>query len=306
MNEAAEDVVALDGAHRGRGDGGLGNLQPEAPVRPRPVVVVDVHVQHPFELAVGNDEQVVEAFGSQALDPALGVGVCSRRSDWGADRGDAFAAQHFVEGGGELGITVTDQEADLPGGVVEVEDQVACDLGHPQIVGVRRDPKEVHYPRVDVDHKELSNAAGKALNYYRYDAFGTLSNGQAGSTFGYAGQYTDNSSTSDAGFTNLRARWYQPSTGTFTTRDPAFTSTDTAYTYVGDDPVNGVDPLGLFCLLGTNPGGGCRRVWLVRLRRGAREVTVASELGRPTADHLANQIAQLIDGRQRASGAAME
>jgi hypothetical protein len=35
-------------------------------------------------------------------------------------------------------------------------------------------------------------------------------------------------------------------------------------------------------------------------------VTVAAELGRPTADHLASQIAQLIDGRQRASGAAME
>ena len=48
------------------------------------------------------------------------------------------------------------------------------------------------------------------------------------------------------------------------------------------------------------------RVWLVRLRRGADEVTVASELGRPTADHLAGQIAQLIDGRQRAPGAAME
>lgn len=48
------------------------------------------------------------------------------------------------------------------------------------------------------------------------------------------------------------------------------------------------------------------RVWLVRLRRGAAEVTVARELGRPTADHLAGQIAQLIDGSQRAPGAAME
>jgi hypothetical protein len=28
--------------------------------------------------------------------------------------------------------------------------------------------------------------------------------------------------------------------------------------FTGDDPVNGVDPLGLFCILGTNPGGGCR------------------------------------------------
>jgi hypothetical protein len=28
--------------------------------------------------------------------------------------------------------------------------------------------------------------------------------------------------------------------------------------YAGDDPVNASDPTGLFCLLGTNPGGGCR------------------------------------------------
>jgi hypothetical protein len=42
------------------------------------------------------------------------------------------------------------------------------------------------------------------------------------------------------------------------------------------------------------------RVWLVRLRRGSNEVIVAAELGRPSADHLAGQIAQLIDRRQRA------
>ena len=48
------------------------------------------------------------------------------------------------------------------------------------------------------------------------------------------------------------------------------------------------------------------RVWLVRLRRGNAEVVVATELGRPSADHLAGQIAELIGGRQRAQGGAME
>jgi hypothetical protein len=28
--------------------------------------------------------------------------------------------------------------------------------------------------------------------------------------------------------------------------------------YAGDDPVNNSDPTGLFCVFGTNPGGGCR------------------------------------------------
>ena len=36
------------------------------------------------------------------------------------------------------------------------------------------------------------------------------------------------------------------------------------------------------------------RVWLVRLRRGNRSVIIASGLGRPSADHLAHQINQLL------------
>jgi hypothetical protein len=36
------------------------------------------------------------------------------------------------------------------------------------------------------------------------------------------------------------------------------------------------------------------RIWIVRLRRGTRSVTVAEELGRPSADHLVRQINELI------------
>lgn len=53
---------------------------------------------------------------------------------------------------------------------------------------------------------------------------------------------------------NDRARWYQAQTGGFTTRDPAFASTDTAYTYANADPVNETDPTGLMPCL---PGGPC-------------------------------------------------
>jgi len=52
---------------------------------------------------------------------------------------------------------------------------------------------------------------------------------------------------------------------------------------------------------GARPVG---RVWLVRLRRGKRQVVVAAELGRPSADHLANQIAHVVSPG-RAEGAAM-
>lgn len=48
------------------------------------------------------------------------------------------------------------------------------------------------------------------------------------------------------------------------------------------------------------------RVWFVRVRRGQRVVIVANELGRPSADHLARQLAAVIGPRQRASGGAID
>jgi RHS repeat-associated protein len=94
----------------------------------------------------------------------------------------------------------------------------------------------------------ITNAAGDEIAFYGYDAFGNLAFGTPGSPFGYAGEYTDPST----GFSNLRARWYETQVGAFTTRDPAFASTDTAYIYAGDDPVNETDPTGLEDVLGNH------------------------------------------------------
>ena len=91
-----------------------------------------------------------------------------------------------------------------------------------------------------------TNQAGDETGFWRYDAFGTLAYGTPTSPFGYSGQYTD----ATTGLVNDRARWYQGQTGEFTTRDPAFASTGTAYTYAGDDPVDEDDPNGLSPALG--------------------------------------------------------
>jgi RHS repeat-associated protein len=86
-----------------------------------------------------------------------------------------------------------------------------------------------------------TNAAGNQTGFWGYDAYGNLAFGTPQSPFGYSGQYTDTTT----GLVNDRARWYEPQTGGFTTFDPAFTQTDSAYTYAGGDPVNEIDPLGL-------------------------------------------------------------
>jgi len=54
---------------------------------------------------------------------------------------------------------------------------------------------------------------------------------------------------------------------------------------------------------GTRPTG---RIWIVRLRRSAHTVVIATELGRPSADHLANQINALLDSHPPPSGAAID
>lgn len=64
----------------------------------------------------------------------------------------------------------------------------------------------------------------------------------------------------ETGYIYLRARYYDPATTQFLTRDPLASITSSAYGYVNDNPLNGTDPTGLFCLLGHVHGnnGPCR------------------------------------------------
>ena len=80
------------------------------------------------------------------------------------------------------------------------------------------------------------------------DAAGTLTasgptpGGRSPTTpFGYAGEYTDPTT----GLIYLRARWYDPATGQFLTRDPLLATTMEPYRYAGNDPINFGDPTGL-------------------------------------------------------------
>jgi hypothetical protein len=54
---------------------------------------------------------------------------------------------------------------------------------------------------------------------------------------------------------------------------------------------------------GERPSG---RVWSVALRRGAKSVIVASALGRPSAEHLAAQISDLLTAHPSTQGVAID
>ncbi len=95
--------------------------------------------------------------------------------------------------------------------------------------------------------RAITDQQGAVVATVNYDPYGKVTAGSAtaATPLGYAGQYTD----PETGLIYLRARYYDPTTGSFLTRDPITSITQAPYTYVDDDPLDGTDPSGL-CTLG--------------------------------------------------------
>jgi RHS repeat-associated protein len=95
--------------------------------------------------------------------------------------------------------------------------------------------------------RQLTNSSGTVTDQYEYDAYGnsfTVS-GTTPNEMLYRGEQYD----SDLGLYYLRARYYNPATGRFMSRDPLDglpwdPKTLHKYLYVGSDPLNYVDPGG--------------------------------------------------------------
>jgi RHS repeat-associated protein len=86
--------------------------------------------------------------------------------------------------------------------------------------------------------------AGTALGSVGYDPWGTPQGDLLGA-FGFTGELQDG----DTSVVYLRARWYNPGSGTFTTRDPFGGQAEQPgswhqYTYAQNDPINWIDPTG--------------------------------------------------------------
>jgi RHS repeat-associated protein len=92
------------------------------------------------------------------------------------------------------------------------------------------------------------NTSGTLTHSTSYDAWGNpqTTGGLTNTTpFGYAGNYTD-----PTGLTYNIRRYYDPQSGQFISVDPAVDQSEAPYAYANDDPVDDIDPLGLW---GWNP-----------------------------------------------------
>jgi RHS repeat-associated protein len=100
--------------------------------------------------------------------------------------------------------------------------------------------------------RQLTNSSGAVTDTYDYDAFGNLLNktGTTPNNYVYRGEQYDQ----DLGLYYLRARYYNPATGRFLSRDPEDGDYSNPailhkYLYAHGDPVNLKDPSGRSALV---------------------------------------------------------
>jgi RHS repeat-associated protein len=88
----------------------------------------------------------------------------------------------------------------------------------------------------------LTNSAGAVVEQSSDDSFGKSLNSSL-TRYSYTGRERD----SDTGLMYYRARWYDADTGRFISEDPiGLAGGINQYAYVGNNPLNGTDPTGLY------------------------------------------------------------
>jgi RHS repeat-associated protein len=118
-------------------------------------------------------------------------------------------------------------------------------------VGSEEEPTYLHHDQLG-STRLLTSAGGETSAAFSFAPYGGLegSTGTATTPLGFAGQYTD----AETRLQYLRARFYDPGTGQFLSRDPVEELTRQPYSYGQQNPLNLVDPSGL---LGELTAGGC-------------------------------------------------
>jgi RHS repeat-associated protein len=114
----------------------------------------------------------------------------------------------------------------------------------------------------------LTDSSGEVIEHYIYDAYGNQIQEGDTSNFKFKGEQQD----SGTGLYYMRARYYDPTTGRFISRDPVdgdlkLPISQNGYCYANSNPINLSDPAGLWTIdingqFGI-PGAGLTSGWLI-------------------------------------------
>jgi hypothetical protein len=117
-------------------------------------VVLDVLDKDCFEVTAAEDEHPVEALAPDGALHTLADCVRPRGLDGGLDDPGALGGEGGVEGGGEFGIPISDEELDSVRLLGELHRRVAGLLVHPAGQRIRSDAGDPDATRVVMDEHE--------------------------------------------------------------------------------------------------------------------------------------------------------
>jgi hypothetical protein len=141
VDDAAKDISALDRASvLGLAVWDGGSLV-NALMRTRNVVItIGELAQHPLQMGIIENEEMIEAFFSGSTDPAFRERICIRSPKGDGENVVALANEDGIECIREFAIVIADQEPQGRMGFVEVPQDLSGLLCDPGLGGVGGDP----------------------------------------------------------------------------------------------------------------------------------------------------------------------
>src|SRR6266542_425459 len=137
----------------------------EPAIAPGLVVVPDVGPEGALKMLSPEDESPIQAFSPKRPHPSFAEGVGVRGPDRSEDDPPAFGPEHLIEGAGELGVPVVDQEPRGPSLILQSHGEVPGLLGDPSRVGVGRRSSQANPSRPELDpYQDIERLQPDGLN----------------------------------------------------------------------------------------------------------------------------------------------
>ena len=130
-------------ANQGQTGQWIRRFEPKRSVWTMLVVVLDIPPEDLLQVTTADDQQPVEALGTDGTDPTLGVGGRVRRLDRRDDHLGALGAEHVVEPTTELRVAVAEHKAQSLSFSRCPQEQVAGLPGDPGTIWVARHAGQV-------------------------------------------------------------------------------------------------------------------------------------------------------------------